>query len=547
MIKKFSLPIQIIFLSASVAWWQINFRFIEEADTRFVMNLGRYVLEHGFPYVDPFTIHENLQLVAQQWLSGVVFWEAYKYLGVEGLLIVDAIVSAATLLIYWRLCLVVSGGNKNLSFVISFVVGLLMSSMIVPRPHVLSALVLLIEVFLLEKFTRTTNEKFLIPLPLLSVVLINLHAAVWLMSLVLCLPFLFVKDARHIKFLLAAMIGIGFCGLINPYGFDAMTYVFRSYGIDAINSGVREMFTPTAHNIQGKIFYAVEAFLIFSLTKFKTPWRYVFLSGGLTFMAIMHARNLVLFYFMATFPLAYVWREFRPDKFFSPSEDEQYKNRGLLMLVFFLVTFVNTIIITTLLNDKLDRLSTPLEVLLITTIIFVLYNLLVLKFKGRILHPAILPRKILSLLVTALVVCGIMITTLDDKGGGVDETYTNAIKFVLSTTRPEDISLYVPQGIGGLAGSFGIKYYIDSRSEVFLPANNGQRNIFEEYGDFTSGKLNYKDFFNRYDFTHIIITSKSPFIFDQLSADKDFRAIYESEHVVGYRVIRCKVFVPKKD
>ena len=62
-----------------------------------------------------------------------------------------------------------------------------------------------------------------------------------------------------------------------------------------------------------------------------------------------------------------------------------------------------------------------------------------------------------------------------------------------------------------------------------------------------NGKLNYKDFFNRYDFTHIILTNNSPFLFDQLSADKDFRVIYESEHVEGHSLVRCKVFVPKKD
>ena len=71
MTKKFLLPVQIIFLSVSVAYWQIFFKFVEEADIRFAMNLGKYILEHGFPHVDPFTIHENVQLVAQQWLSGI--------------------------------------------------------------------------------------------------------------------------------------------------------------------------------------------------------------------------------------------------------------------------------------------------------------------------------------------------------------------------------------------------------------------------------------------------------------------------------------------
>ena len=539
MLKKFLPLVQIIFLSSAVLFWQAFFQFGEGADTYFVMNLGRYVLEHGFPHVDPFTVHENLKLVAQQWLSGVVFWEAYKNFGLNGLLTVDYLFGAAAVVIYWRLCLFVSGGNKVLSFMISFVVGMFIAPTIVPRPHILSATFLLIEVFMLEKFTRTTDAKFLIPLPLISIVLINLHAAVWLMSLVVCLPFLFVKNFRHIKFLLAAMLGVLLCGLINPYGVEAMTYVFRSYGIEAINSGIPEMFTPSAHAFQGKVFYATEAFLIVSLARFKVPWRYIFLSSGITFMAIMHARNLVLFYFLATFPLAYVWRDFSSEKLF--------QNRKLSLSLFFLLLAANTVIITNFFNESLSNVSAPLLILFLVAVLFVLYNLLILKTEGRILHPTILPQKIVSLLATLFVTSGIFFFAYTNTKSKPSTPYTDAIKFILRTERPEDISLYITQGGGGLAGSFGIKYYIDSRSEVFLPANNGQKDIFKEYGDFLSGKLNYKDFFNRYDFTHIIITNDTPFIFDQLSADKNFRVIYESEHAEGYKMIRCKVFVPKKD
>lgn len=535
--NKLLLSVQVVFLVASAAFFQMFFKLPEEADTYFVMNLGRYVLEHGFPNVDPFTIHEGLQLVAQQWLSGVLFWEIYQALGVDGLRLTDAIFGAVTVLIHWRLCLYVSGGKKTLSFVLSFIVGVVVMPAIVPRPQLFSTLLLLIEVFMLEKFTRTQDFRWLLPLPLVSVALINLHAAIWLMALVICLPFLFVKNARHVKLLLAAMAAIFICGLMNPYGVDAMTYVFRSYGIDTINNNIAEMFTPTAHNMRGKCFYLTAALLIASLAKFKVPWRYVLLSGGITFMAVMHVRNLILFYFLATFPLAYVWKDYKPPKILAES--------GLLLPIFFLMTLVNTAVITTLLNEKLNSLSAPLAVLLFATVLVVLYNLLIYKLEGRLLHLEILPRKIWALLATALVVSGIMFTVKDGKGKESDETFAKAIEFILRSNRPEDIALYAPQGVGGFAGMYDIKYYIDSRSEVFLPANNGQKNIFQEYLDFSRGKLYYKDFFSRYDFTHIIATSKDAVIYNALIHDRSFCVIYESERVNGYEVISCKVFVPK--
>lgn len=524
-------------LFASVAFGQMFLELSEDSDTYFVINLGRYISEHDIPHVDPFTIHENLQLVAQQWLSGIFFWELYKNFGLEVLPLVDCIIGAAAVLIHWRLCLFVSG-NRALSLVLSCVAGLLVTPAIVPRPQLLSAPLLLIEVFLLEKFTRTADFKFLLPLPLVSIALVNLHAAIWLMSLVVCLPFLFVKSKRHAKLLLAVMAAIFLCGLINPYGVDAMTYVLRSYGVELINANIKEMFPPSAQELFGKGFYLFEAFLVASLAKFKVPWRYIFLSGGLTFMALMHERNLILFYFLATFPIAYAWRNFKPPKIFAAG--------GELLPMFFLLVLINTAAITALLNDELGKISLPLMILLLAVIFVVLYNLLVAKFDGRLLHPKILPRKILSLSASALVVVGIFFTTLN-YGKPVEGDFTAAMKFLLKSERPENISLYANQAYGGLAGMFGVKYYIDSRSEVFLPENNGQKNILAEYFAFTSGKLNYKDFFARYKFTHIFITDAEPFIFDELSCDKNFRVIYESERTAGYNVFRCKVFVPKRD
>ena len=284
--------------------------------------------------------------------------------------------------------------------------------------------------------------------------------------------------------------------------------------------------------------------MIFALTKYKVPWRYILLSGGITFMAIMHWRNVLLFYFLATFPLAYVWRKFRSEKFFGKG-DGQYENRGVLTLLFFLLLTINTVLIFEILKFGFGKIFFPLKILFVSEILFLLYNLLIAKVNGRIIHPKILPKKNLSLFVTALVLGGIFWTTLSPVAKESDETYTDALKFLAENERPENISLYVNQGYGGLAGTFGIKYYIDSRSEVFLAANNGQKDILAEYLDFRSGKINYADFFSRYNFTHIIATSNDYFLYGHLTGDKNFRVIYESERVEGHEVIRCKIFVPK--
>ena len=549
--EKFLTAVEIIFLLTPVACVQIIFKLPEEMDTNFAMNLGRYILANGVPHVDPFTIHEGIHLVAQQWLSGVVFWEAYKNFGVTGLKLEDFFCAALMILIHWRLCLFVSGGNKILSLALSFVATFVTATSIVPRPQIFSTPILLTEIFLLEKFTRTGNAKFLLPLPLMSVALINLHAAVWQMMFVLAAPFFFVKNLRHAKFLLAALAGIFVGGLINPYGVEAMTYVFRSYGVAQINAHISEMFSPSAQAWSGKIFYAAEAFLIFTFAKFKLPWRYVFLSGGLTYLALMHDRNLLLFYFLATFPLACAWKDFSVEKIF-PTGDEKFPNRIPLTILFFVLLFVNTVVSVIILQDGLADLSTPAKILFFIVMLFLLYNLLVFRREGRVLHPAILPRKNFSLLVAAVIVCGIFSVSLADEKDETDKIFTPALEFLLEHERPENISLWIPQGGGGLAGMFDVKYYIDARSEVFIPANSGlEKDIFGEYVDLLTGKLYYKDFFDRYNFTHIIISSENPLLYNALSHDENFKVIYEREHKneddSDAKAVTCKILIPSGD
>ena len=537
--------LSIAFLLTPVACVQVVFKLPEEADANFIMNIGRYVVEHGIPHVDPFTIHDGIQLVAQQWLSGVIFWQVYENFGVTGFKLTDFFFGAVMILLHWRLCLSISG-NKFVALGLSFFVALVTSTSIVPRPQIFSTTILLSEIFLLEKFTQSHETKFLLPIPLLSALLVNFHAAMWLMLFVLATPFFFVKDARHAKILSATLAASFLCAFVNPYGFDAMTYVLRSYGVDIINGHVSEMFAPSAQNFNGKVFYLTEAVLIFTFAKVKLPWRYVFLSGGLTILALMHVRNLLPFYLVATVPLACAWRNFSVEKIFP--NDEKFPNRVPLTILFLLLTAVNTVAITMILQDGLPEFNLPTGILFFVSTAAVLYNLLIFKRDGSLLHPAILLRKNFSLLVTALIVCVIFAVTIADKKDDTEEIFTPAIEFILQSERPENVSLWIKQGGGGLAGTFGVKYYIDARSEVFLPSNSGlSKNILAEYLDLLNGKIYYADFFARYEFTHIIVTDEMPLLFNALSRDANFEVVYMRKHVGDKKTVTCKIFVPSGD
>lgn len=51
-------------------------------DTWFMLNHGRYIMKNGlYPQYEPFTVHEGMEFTFQKWLSCILFWLIYKYLG----------------------------------------------------------------------------------------------------------------------------------------------------------------------------------------------------------------------------------------------------------------------------------------------------------------------------------------------------------------------------------------------------------------------------------------------------------------------------------
>lgn len=61
-------------------------RLVFDGDLWFILNSGRFVVENGFPYTEPFSMHEGLNFVLEQWLTDIIYWEFYTNFGAEGVL-----------------------------------------------------------------------------------------------------------------------------------------------------------------------------------------------------------------------------------------------------------------------------------------------------------------------------------------------------------------------------------------------------------------------------------------------------------------------------
>lgn len=507
-------------------------------DIWFLLSHGRYVVQYGWPTTDPLSMHEGLDFVMQQWLSAVIFWESYVIGGESGPIAVVYVVSTAIIYAYYRLLRLISQGNRNIAVAVTALVMVFVCALfMVTRPQIFSLLIFILTVYLLEKSTKTISWQRYFAFFLLSVLLINLHAAMWPLMAILVVPYLVEKIVRLDKkgyFLhqvetpwcsYALLFGIILAaGFLNPYGIDAMSYTAHSYGIDTINQIVGEMHPLTFNDILGKIGFALIAFLIVLFSKERFPIRWVLISLGMTVLALSAHRSFVLFVTLGLLPTVYYFRHWQglPE---SGTECITVNKRFcVIMMLLILATYAYGIY-----HSKTSILLSLEQVPLISKIIISIITVFVLIIETR--YGEI--RRIKSISIRLLCLCTIVLTLLSLIPFLAifkpEEPLTKqAVDTILSEDAQASPTVWTNYDNGDYAEFKGLRPYIDTRAEVYLKANNHQKDILQEYYDLETAAISYQEFLSRYHFNYIL-TVKKDFLYTYLKEDPDYQLILEYE------------------
>lgn len=449
-------------------------------DIWFILNNGRYVLQHGIPYIEPFTIHKGMSYVMQQWLSAVVFWNIYSFLGEIGLKLFVFLMYILFTYITFKLCMFLSDNNFFVSYVISFIINILINGFMVERPHLFLFIIMISEMYCVEKYIKFSKSKFLMPLLILSVLLINLEAAMWPLLFIILIPY--IIDSFNFKFkflegqgyckksLFLTIIGMFLAGFLNPYGIKAMSYLFNSYGYEEMNY-IQELSVANINTTMGKLIFGtvfIVAFTILIYKKRSYRLRYCLLGLGTAYMAISAIRSYCIFIICGLIPLSYYFKNYK------------LKNIDIK-------------------NDK----------------------------------KTLIIRKTLIVLIILVAAFNIY------KTNNIDSDHRDLVNCVnyLDILNKNTINLYTGFNEGGYLEFRGYKVYIDPRAEIFLKNNNKKNDIMKEFISMESGKIYYKDVLNKYNFTYLLV-SKDDILNTYLPFDNDYKLIYSSENYKIFEVIK---------
>ena len=465
-------------------------------DIWFLLTNGRYVLNHGIPHIDPFSIHEGLHYVMQQWLSSAIFYGAYKLMGKYGLLVIVMLMYILINLVYYKLCKTITN-DKKISLFITVIIMFFSQGYIVSRPQIFTYLILLLELLCMEKYIRTDNWKSLIWMPILSILLINMHASMWLLQFVFMLPVLcnciriknITIDKVRFKPLLYTIILMLLGGFVNPYGYEAITFVFKTYGISEINELVTEMKVASIAMFHWKIAIFLLLITIVLMTinkKAKLDIRFILFLCGTFIFASLHGKCIIYFILYFGYVLAPLL--------------VSYKNYFILKDV------------KKLLNQKIVvSITRGLSIGLFCCLVFSFFFTSIELFKNYRMEK-------------------------HEVGEVVD--------YVTNHYETEDVILYIDFAEGGYSEFKGIKSYIDPRAEVFHDKLNKKENILREYLNLYHNSLPYDNFINKYNFTHLIVLHSSNFS-EYLMDNEDYINEYTTYMDLSKQVPYYELFVRK--
>ena len=456
-------------------------------DIYFIIATGRDIVANGITAVEPLTMHDGLEYIAQQWLVCVVDAVLYDGLGKWAVEAFHVAVWAAALVVLGRLVYELSGKRSLVTLSIMLATLLVTVGWIRTNPRGFDLLFLALSIVSVREYakspcSRLDAGRYFAQQLAMALVLVNVHAALWSIllfaPLAYCVPTARAKQARLILVLLAApLVAVVIAAsLFNPYGRgEVLGYVFASLGSNSFDYfQIAEMQPMSIGAVSNNLTMLLPiAFVALLASNRKAQGRLTedemamaLLDMGTYFMALWAVRNEPLAAFAAALAFA-----------------------------------------TQLRHVDFSR-------------------------RLRWARPAAL---VSSALCCALIVpmgyAAVQLGNVErypDRSAAVDALFGAGVK--------EGDEIIASFNDGGYCEFRGLRPYIDARAEVFVPELNGGRDIADEWHSvFIAETVSLSEFASRYDFDAALVQSERYDARSQLE-EAGFKIVYDDNgYLAGVR------------
>ena len=454
-------------------------------DTFFTIATGQSIIQDGYDNVDHLTWHENLGFYKLRWAFDVSIAFIYNTFGFTGIYVFTLIIASIIALTLFNI-LLKQKNNIVISFIATIISILLMASswFFTARGQIISYLGLLLEIYVLERLIDTKKKRYYFELFLISILIVNFHASVWNMLIVLILPYLaeaimhkIFKDKKiknqkitfqpiSIKVLIGAMISLFVGSIISPLGIYTYTYMFKEMG-GLPSTFIAELQHTDIISSVGMLLGIIVIDILMLATKSKMKLSDILLFFGLYFMAILVRRNQAFLYLIGAIPVVRLITNFF----------ETYDTENIL--------------------EKVNNIFSKNWVLGCTAMV------LVIGLSSN------------------------MVTRIREKYVNEKKYPVGAVNFIKDNLDYKNLKLYNGFNYGSYIEYSGIKAFVDSRSEIYTEGFNNVT-ILKDWLETSRGYVNYNETFEKYGIDYVIVEN-SEIINTYISVDEKYEKVYDDE------------------
>ena len=473
-------------------------------DTFYTIKIGELITQtKNVDMLEHFSWHSGLEYTYPHWLYDTLTYLIYNNMGqMTGIYVVTCILAAILGITIYRINRKIAK-NQFLSFIIAMASMYMLKDFITARAQLVTFILFALELFFIEKLVDTNNKKYGIPIIIISILIANLHVAVWSFFFILGLPYIaeyivriieekmskkYGKEIREdykiiiprregAKTLILIMIICIFTGLLTPLGSTPYTYLLKTMAGTTTQSINEHQPLVLFSNINVLVILIV-ALTILTFTKVKIKLSDLFMLAGLialTFYSKRQSTMLIIIGLPIVNKLVYEW--------FS-NGDEQTDKKLIDMFV--------------------NKIGVPL--ITIVALLLSLYTM-----KPKIGTPYV-----------------------DEKSYPVEMS-----NFIIEYFNNDftNVRLYNQYNYGSYLLYRGIPVFIDSRADLYDPVFNKGVNVFTDFIECDNLEVYFEDTFKKYDITHVILYKDSRINMIIKNAElKNYKLLKQDDYFVFYEI-----------
>ena len=453
---------KIIYLFTIVVFLIISIVLVNkdmQNDTFYTIKVGEVIEKYGVDMKDHFSFIPNLKYTYPHWLYDLGVFKIYKSFGFDGLFISNMIL---TFILCTSMFITTNKIIKNygIAFITTIFTSAFLNPFITVRAQLVSYILLLIILYSIEMLREHGKYRYFAYIALSSILLANIHAAVYPVIFLLFMPYLasdllskffkaskdsilVVDKPKNTKLLL---FGLLLCILCGFFSLTNSTYTYILYIMMGSSTSVIQEHASASLSNNPFIYIYMGLFLFILLTKkIKIKLADLFMIGGLFLLALLSLRSFSLFIILSLYSFARLYEVIEKNYLKKTTMTSAFKMPVVMIFITFIVSLAGIINFSEeLKEDYISKEEYPVEM----------------------------------------------------------------VNYIKENMDYKNMRIYHEYDIGSYLLFNDIKVFIDSRSDLYMKEFNKGCNVFN---DAIKMPYNYRELLDKYDFTHILIYNKDGF------------------------------------